>query len=358
MRSGHKMTIWEAENFLNQTSDVSRSLTDPWELDPAKEYDYEGNPTGNTHPLPFDSKILLDTIMLKGGELGILFNNIATYYRMNASWWYKWKPTFQRWWEVEEIEYNPMWDRDGRRRFHEDTTDTGYNKNKHSDTEVMDDDTTRQTVSKEIMDDDTTKIVATTEVMDDDTTKITSSTEVIDDDTTNTSSSTTHDVASGTNNSTTTNSVSAFNQGPPNTYSPHDSSTTNGSTGSTDDINVTINGSSTDDRTTTKNGSETGTDDRTTTINTSETGTDDRTTDTTVNETGTDDRTTTKNGTSDTDMGNDRDLDHDYREWGQWGISTISQNMYALQYKVRRQNNPYELMSDIFIKEMTDGVWV
>ena len=46
MRSGMKMTVWEAEKFLNQTSDVARSLTDPWELDPAKEYDYDGNPTG------------------------------------------------------------------------------------------------------------------------------------------------------------------------------------------------------------------------------------------------------------------------------------------------------------------------
>ena len=210
--------------------------------------------------------------MLKGGELGVLFNNIATYYKMNQAWWYKWKPTFQRWWEVEEMQYNPMWDRDGRRKFHEDIDDEGYNNNTHDDREVMDDDTTETSHSV---------TVSNTE---------NDGTDHID------------------------NAVSAYDAG--NTMTPHDSS---------DEVSHAESQS---------------------TITTD------------VTAAGTDDRTTTKHGTSDTDMGNARDIDHAYREWGQWGISTISQNMYALQYKVRKQNNPYELMSDIFIKEMTDGVWV
>lgn len=272
MRSGHKMTIWEAENFLNQTSDVSRSLTDPWELDPAKEYDYEGNPTGVTHELPFNADTLLQTIMLKGGELGVLFNNVATYYKMNKSWWDKWKPTFQKWWEVEEMDYNPMWDRDGRRRYHEDTLDAGY-----SDTTTHD---------KEDMT-DTSKDTTTTNF-----------------------DSTVH--TEGT--SDTTNKVSAYDAG--DTLQTHDASHNDHK-----------------DDTTTHS--------------------------TTVTESSSkEDRTTTADGTNNNKNGNDRDVDHDYREWGQWGISTISQNMYALQIKVRYENNLYEKMSDIFIKEMTDGVWV
>ena len=292
MRSGLKMKVWEAENFLNQTSDVSRSLTDPWELDPVQEYDYEGNPIpGQTHDLPFEPQILLDTIMLKGGELGILFNNVATYYKMNKVWWDKWKPTFQKWWEVEEIQYNPMWDRDGRRKYHEDIDDNG---------------TTSQTTENQ-------------EVMDDDTSKTTHIVEVMDDDTTSSSSSTSHTATSGVDEHT----VSAYNDSE---YSPHEKTTSSG----TEDV----------------------------TTSTNTTGTDDRTTTTDIGETGTDDRTTNFNGQVDGTSTNERDVDHAYREWGQWGISTISQNMYALQYKVRRQNNPYELMSDLFIKEMTDGVWV
>lgn len=292
MRSGIKMTVWEAENFLNQTSDVSRSLADPWELDPVQDYDYEGNPIpGQTHTLSFDPQILLNSIMLKGGELGILFNNIATYYKMNKVWWDKWKPTFQKWWEVEEIQYNPMWDRDGRRKYHEDIDDNG---------------TTSQTTENQ-------------EVMDDDTSKTTHIVEVMDDDTTNSATSTTN----STTNSTTTDTVSAYND---DDYSPEHRTTVSGT-----DTSITT---------------------------TSGTGTDDRTTTTDIGETGTDDKTTNFNGQVDGTSTNERDVDHAYREWGQWGISTISQKMYALQYKVRRQNNPYELMSDLFIKEMTDGVWV
>lgn len=294
MRRGLKMKVWEAEQFLNQTSDVARSLTDSWELDPAKEYDYEGNPTGETHTLPFDSSVLLDTIMLKGGELGILFNNVATYYKMNDSWWQKWKPTFQKWWEVEEIEYNPMWDRDGRRKFHEDIDDDG-----HSDT------TTHGEGSENTTDSDEWSESGEQNVS-------------------------THDGKSDTytkSHSRDINSVSAYDAG--DTLTTHDQQEhQTGLDGNGDSVLNTY--SSEVDTTYTKHGERDGQ------SNTS----------------------TENDGTSNTLTGNERDIDHAYREWGQWGISTISQNMYALQIKVRYQNNLYEKMSDIFIREMTDGVWV
>lgn len=337
MRSGLKMTVWETENFLNQTSDVARSLADPWILDPAKEYDYEGNPTGNTHVLPFDADVLLQTIMLKGGELGVLFNNVATYYKMNKSWWDKWKPTFQRWWEVEEIEYNPMWDRDGRRKFHEDIDDDG-----HSDTTTHDEGTDDLTTHKEWTEDGN----------DDRDTDFTTNREnhenQLGKETVNV-----HDGKSDTyskSHSQDTNSVSAYDAG--STLQTHDMQDhKTGLDGDGDSVKNTY--SSTTD--TTFDGRDT--------KFTEKTVTPDHTDDTGSyhkegTEDGTANRVTANDGTNNTLTGNERDIDHAYREWGQWGISTISQNMYALQIKVRYQNNLYEKMSDIFIREMTDGVWV
>lgn len=342
MRSGLKMKVWEVEQFLNQTSDVARSLTDPWILDPAQEYDYEGNPTGDTHELPFDPQILLDTIMLKGGELGVLFNNIATYYRMNKVWWDKWKPTFQRWWEVEEMQYNPMWDRDGRRKFHEDIDDDG-----HSDTTTHDEGS-----EDNIHGDEWTESGESSRDVDFTTDRENHQYEIGSDKT---------EVRDGKNDTyskskeTTTNAVSAYDAG--NTLQTHDSQTHSTGVEAADGTHqgdfVKNEYSSTTEVThpnrDTKSTQQT--------VNPDHTD-DDMTYSKRGDSNGSYNTTTENDGTSNTLTGNERDIDHAYREWGQWGISTISQNMYALQYKVRKQNNPYELMSDIFIKEMTDGVWV
>lgn len=269
------MSLWEVEQFLNQTSDVARSISDAWELDPVVDRDEEGNPLSTTHTLPFDPEVLKNTIMLKGGRLGVPYNNMATYYTMCMWWWKKWKPTFQKWWEVEEKWYEPLWDRDGRRKTHEDTSDVGTDDTVEGSTEVMDDDTTYS------------KSGSKTEVMDDDV----------------------------TNHSVTENTVSAYDQS---TYQPHDKSETTGQ----------------------------GTDDRTTTTNWSESGS------------GTDDRTTTFNKTIDNDNTNDRDFDHYSHEYGNWGISMFSAKLYSEQYERRYKYNPYELMSDVFLKEMTDCIWI
>ena len=337
MRSGLKMTVWEAEKFLNQTSDVARSLTDPWELDPAKEYDYEGNPTGQTHDLPFDAYVLLQTIMLKGGELGILFNNVATYYNMNNSWWQKWKLTFQRWWEVEEIEYNPMWDRDGRRKYHEDINDDG-----HSDTTTADDGTDNLTTHEnwEESGKEDKEINFATNRKDTETPSGKMKVAVKNGKSDTYSKS----------HSIDTNSVSAYDaNGALSTHDQQDHKS--GLDGDGDSVKNTY---SSDTETSFDGYKVTTTQQTVTPDHTDE--------DTTYSKRGKKDgtanRVTHNDGTSNTQTGNERDIDHAYREWGQWGISTISQNMYALQIKVRYENNLYEKMSDIFIKEMTDGIWI
>jgi hypothetical protein len=51
-------------------------------------------------------------------------------------------------------------------------------------------------------------------------------------------------------------------------------------------------------------------------------------------------------------MGNDRDYDHSLHTWGNWGISTTAQKLLEQEIKVRGKFNLYELMSDVFLREL------
>ena len=281
--------------------ETPKSLTDAWVFD------------GDSEVQGFDKDTLLSTIMLKGMSFEPVFTDPRFYYLMNGQWWNKWKPVFDKWFVASEKEYEPLWDRNGYETVHEDTSDVGTNDTATTDRETIDRDTTGNKTSQEVMDDDTTY------------SKSGSSHEVVDNDTTGSSST--------TNSSTTTNSVSAFDS---NTYQPHDQSTTNGNSSTTT--------SGTDDTTTDVTWSEQGS------------GTDDKTTDYTENTTGTEDVVTNKTGSIDNDTTNDRDFDRDYHSWGNWGISQTSQKLLKSEYEVRYWNL-YEHMADIFIDEMTIGVF-
>lgn len=365
----------EIQMFLQHGDETQeRSLTDPWQL--------EGT-------LLFEPEVLLDTILMKGGEFTPIYQNIATFYRMNRSWWLRHQLTFQKWWEVIDDQYTPLWDRDGFENIIDKTTDDGITTGSKASTEVMDDDTTKLVSSTEVMDDDTTKAATTHEVMDDDTTgtKSTRDTangttseaihtvEVMDDDGTvgNTTSGTSNTTTS--DNSTEYNYVSAFDsgydsQGNP-IYQPSTKSTTTASGTSNTTTSGSSNTTTTDDRTTTtdttkngttsdtKTGSETtsGTDDRTTDTTYSETGTDDRTTTTNTSETGTDDRTTTFNEQTQGTDKNTRDYTHTLHSWGNWGITTTAQKLLEQELRIRAFDI-YEHMADIFIDEMMIRVYI
>jgi len=142
------------ETFL-QTADETqqRSLIDPWEL---------------TGDLLFDPQTLLDTIMLKAGTMPPLINNVAHFYSMNRSWFNRHRITFQKWWEVIDDEYNPLWTNDSWVNISEHTDDDGTTASRHSDsmTSAHDDknsysskDTSKdvtRTISKTRTDDHTT----------------------------------------------------------------------------------------------------------------------------------------------------------------------------------------------------------
>lgn len=369
------MTIAEVENFLNETEDVARSLVDPWELD------------GETL---FDPETLLDTILMKGGQLTPLYTNIATFYRMNRSWWNRHKLTFQKWWDVIDDEYTPLWDRDGFEETTDQTTDDGGTTGTRTSTEVMDDDTTKNSTTKEVIDDDTTGSLTSQtiidndttgsltgrEVIDTDTTETSAKTEVMDDDTTSTSSDTKN--VTGSSNTSTAHNVSAFDsewvtdpvtgnlvpQYQPEWIENENKTYTEGTTD-------TVTGSSTDDRTTTTNEnssgtvdttvsnteSTTGTSDTQTDVTQSTTGTDDRTTDTTYSETGTDDRTTTFNEQTAGTSENTRDYTHQHHSWGNWGISTTAQKLLEQELRIRAFDI-YEHMADFFLDELAVRVFI
>ena len=101
----------EVEHFLKTADETQvRSLTDSWELN------------GN---LLFEPQVLLDTIMMEGGAFAPLFSNVATMYYMNRSWWERHRITFQKWWEVIDDEYTPLWDKDEYEQLDEQSKDAG-----------------------------------------------------------------------------------------------------------------------------------------------------------------------------------------------------------------------------------------
>ena len=333
--------------FLNHGEETQeRSLKDPWTL---------------TGDLLFDPQVLLDTIMMKGGTLAPLYTDAETFYSMDNSWWNRHKLTFQKWWEVIDDEYTPLWDRDGFEETIDKTTDDGSTTGNTTSTEVMDDDTSKQSTTKEVMNDDTTLSETGKEVVDFTNKRTTSNTEVIDDaSTSNTTTSSTADTATS-NNSTTNNFVSAFDsgydaKGNP-IYQPHDCSKTVESGSSETTSSVNSNTTATDDRTTTTNGTDNLKTDskKDTTKNT--TGTDDRTTDTTYNETGTDDRTTTFNENTAGTSENTRDYTHQHHSWGNWGITTTAQKLLEQELRIRAFDI-YEHMADFFLDELCNRVYL
>ena len=337
----------DMEMFLNHGDETQeRSLKDSWELN---------------GDLLFDPQVLLDTIMMKGGTLAPLYANAATFYRMNNAWWNRHKLTFQKWWEVIDDEYTPLWDRDGFEETIDKTTDDGSTTGNTTSTEVMDDDTSKQSTTKEVMNDDTTSSETGKEVVDFTNKRTTSNTEVIDDaSTSKTITSSTADTATS-NNSTTNNFVSAFDsgydaKGNP-IYQPHDCSKAVESGSSETTSSVNSNTTATDDRTTTNNGTDNLKTDskKDTTKNT--TGTDDRTTDTKYNETGTDDRTTKFNENTAGTSENTRDYTHQHHSWGNWGITTTAQKLLEQELRIRAFDI-YDHMADFFLDELCIRVYL
>ena len=103
-----RFTLVGYENALN---DLDKSLKDPWILDNEN----------------FDAETLLSTIIMKGAQMEPLYSDPLFFYKMNGQWWNKWKNTFQKWCDVLDKEYEPLWNKDYHEEIHEDTYDVGTN---------------------------------------------------------------------------------------------------------------------------------------------------------------------------------------------------------------------------------------
>lgn len=140
-----RMTLVGMENLLNATEDTSRSLKDPWELT----------------DVDFNAETLLSAIMIKGAQFEPLFTDPIFFYNMNQQWWNKWKHTFQKWMEVLEKDYEPLWDREGWEEIADHTDRKGTLDATTTGHEVVDDDTTNTaTVTSNTLENTVNKVSA------------------------------------------------------------------------------------------------------------------------------------------------------------------------------------------------------
>lgn len=295
-----RMTLIGMETELNNQA-VPKSIADTWTLE------NEG----------FDKDTLLACIVQTGGQFEPLYTNPEYFHMMSGYWWKKWTRTFTKWFDAFDLEYQPLWNKDGFKEITEETHDTGSESTEHGTETVVDGATS---YSKQGQD---------TEVVDDDTTS-TSTTNVVDQ--LSGKDITDHDYKGTKDNE---NEVSAFDSS---NYSPHDQShevieslkdETTLEYGKKDVTDTTVTGSGTDDKTTTKNWSESGS--------------------------GSNDETTTVEGSSSTDKSNDREYTHTSHEWGNIGVTT-SQSMLAEELRIQSWSI-YQHMADLFCKELLIQVY-
>lgn len=376
------MTLWEVERFLNRThweneetgDEGNRSLRDPW--------------SGSVVEIEtsFDSRVLLDTIMLKGGELGVLFNNVATFYNMNEAWWKKWEGVFYKWWIVTDKEYEPLWDRNGFEEIKDRSKFKGTLANKGNEAK------SEKSVGSNSIEENTenkNSYEKSHKAINDD---LEHSKEKInrDIDETQSGSKTTlvdnpdqeHHKGEGAFDNTQTygntvvqNRVSAYDD--PNLV-VHDEQTIKDGVASYNDTPAKDSASKHVDRNYGSLTKETFGEKN----SPYKTNIKDKTNETT-------DDITKKNHFVEAEVGgdsskggtknkqhsnndssyfleneneqyneNDRNFDHAMHQWGNFGVLTTSQVLLKQEFEARFHTNPYELMSTIYIKEMTDGVWV
>lgn len=279
------MSLWETEQFLNHGSETERSLADSWELN---------------GDLLFDPQILLDTIMVKGGEFAPLFANAATTYAMTRSWWERHRLTFQKWWEVVDDQYNPLWDKDEYEQHDEASIEQGSSSTRTADkSNTVADNAANLSAHDSATDQYRSKTVTD---IDADTTK-----------------DQTH--------ANTENTVSAYDQATG--YSPHDNSEVKSAhVDSSNSLTTSV----------TKgenihNGYKT---QGTTELNKTD---------------------VVSEGTSNTAHETEGSKQHALHHWGNAGISTTAQKLMEQELRVRTFNL-YDMMSDLYVDEMCVRVFL
>lgn len=122
-----RLTLIGMEQELNRDS---KSISDTWVLNNEN----------------FDKDTLFSTIVTTGGQFEVLYTDPNFFYLMCSYFWKKYNRTFQKWFDVFDIEYNPLENYDRYELIHEDTTDEGsINRSIANETETDDSRTITET---------------------------------------------------------------------------------------------------------------------------------------------------------------------------------------------------------------------
>ena len=105
-----RMTIIGVESELNHKT-TPDSLTNKW--------------TFTDSELPFEPSTLLATIINQGASFCVLYTDPDYFQLMNEQWWNRWGSTFENWWKLQALEYNPIENYDRIEEWHDDIVDEG-----------------------------------------------------------------------------------------------------------------------------------------------------------------------------------------------------------------------------------------
>lgn len=237
--------------------------------------------------------------MVKGGEFAPLFANAATLYYMNMSWWNRHRITFQKWWEVIDDEYTPLWDKDEYEQIDEETHDQGSSSTRTADTTTGESDQKNSGIGHDQYKDETKS---------------------------QTKTYTADHVTADQSKGEIENGVSAYDASG---YSPHDKSETRDA--HTMNANGFIN-SATQGEVVHNGAHSTG--------------------DAMIGHTSSENK-----GTSDTAHESEGSRQHALHHWGNAGISTTSQKLMEQEFRIRAFDI-YDHMADIFIDELCVRVYL
>ena len=143
-----RITLVGTETHLNEM--YNKSIADNWSFDDADIQE------------KFDKDTLLATIINKGGQFGVLYQDPLYYHQASWYWWNRWERTFEKWIIALYKDYEPLWNTDRYEEVHEDTKDVGTNDTVFGET--VDNDSTYQKngTQHEVSDEDTSNSVTTT----------------------------------------------------------------------------------------------------------------------------------------------------------------------------------------------------
>lgn len=282
----------------------------------------------NLHtPTGIDKDLLVNNILLKGGEFEVLYAEPYFYQNMIGVWSDKWQRTMEKWINALSIDYNPLenydrmedWTDDASRIANEQKAETATN------------------ASNSVNINNTNNNVESSEEHKNANSNVHSDSTINDESTNRNESAIASDSSTSTGSGTTTNERSAFDSA---TYSPHDKSTSSTSGENTSSAVTNSSG----DTTTTGSSNTSGIINELSDGNSSNTSEGNQTNISQANASGDESRNTDVNAIDNSSS------THSGRMHGNIGVTT-SQQMLEAELEISRFNL-YDEIADLFLSEL------